>query len=136
MEPLLFSDTVPEYDVVSPYHSDEEGKFVSSDLRDGGRQRRDVADSSRPFYKLRAFGKDLHLILARNERLIAPALQFEEKLPNGRISRSPVPDNTFYLGHVDSDPDSLVAVSNDDGLVMSCIQFTLTVLYPICISYK
>ena len=27
------------------------------------------------------------------------------------------PENTFYLGHVTSDPDSVVALSNREGLV-------------------
>lgn len=109
--------TVPEYDVVSPFHSNDDGEFVSFNLRDGGRQRRSLNDLNRPNYKLRAFGKDLHLKLVRNDRLMAPGLQFEEKLASGQTLRSPAPENTFYLGHVASDPDSLVAVSNGEGLV-------------------
>ena len=80
------------------------------------RQRRST-ESSNVFYKMHAFGKDLHLNLALNDKLMSPGLQFEQTLPSGDVSMKPVPKNTFYLGHVSSDPDSLVAVSSDEGLV-------------------
>ena len=108
---------VPEYDVVLPFHSNDDGEFISFNLRGGGRQRRSLNDLHRPNYKLRAFGKDLHLKLVRNDRLMAPGLRLEKVFPDGRTSRSAELQNTFYLGHVASDPNSMVAVSNDEGLV-------------------
>ena len=84
------------------------------------RQRRST-ENSNVFYKMHAFGKDLHLNLALNDKLMSPGLQFEQTLPSGDVSMKPVPKNTFYLGHVSSDPDSLVAVSNDEGLVSNAI---------------
>lgn len=36
---------------------------------------------------------------------------------NGTMTSRPVPENTFYLGHVSSDPGSVVAVNELGGLV-------------------
>ena len=75
-------------------------------------------DSS--FYKLDAFGTKLHLKLKRNEHLMAPGLKVLKQKSDGTVTSHSAPENTFYLGHVDSDPRSTVAVSNNGGLV-SCL---------------
>ena len=38
----------------------------------------------------------------------------------------PVPENTYYLGHVASDPSSTVAVSNNGGLVRFFFYFAIS----------
>ena len=69
------------------------------------------------YYKLDTFGTKLHLRLRRNEHLLAPDLKLVRQNGDGTTTSHPAPPNTFYLGHVDTDPGSTVALSNDGGLV-------------------
>ena len=68
------------------------------------------------YYNIKAFGMSLHLNLSKNEELMAPGMTVE-KHENGTITQEDVPKNTFYRGHVASQPGSLVALSNENGLV-------------------
>ena len=114
---LLFHNIlVPEYDVIIPYHSKESGKFVSLSL-DQSRHRRSVGESEVTHYKLAAFGQELHVTLTRNGILMNHGLTVKTQNANGTMTSHPVPENTFYLGHVSSDPGSVVAVSELGGLV-------------------
>ena len=58
----------------------------------------------------------LHLNLTKNEELMSPWLTVERH-ENGTVTREDPPHNTFLSGHVNSEPGSLVAVSNENGLV-------------------
>ena len=58
----------------------------------------------------------LHLNLTKNEELMSPWLTVERH-ENGTVTREDAPHNTFFTGHVNSEPGSLVAVSNENGLV-------------------
>ena len=69
------------------------------------------------YYKLDTFGTKLHLRLRRNEHLLAPDLKLVRQNGDGTTTSHSAPPNTFYLGHVISDPRSTVALSNDGGLV-------------------
>ena len=112
--------SVPEYDVIIPYQSDERGL----PLYDQGQRR---ADEPREeiFYKVTAFGRELHLNLTLNKKLMSPNLVMETRRADGTVSHTPAPQNTYYLGHVVSDPHSMVAVSDEGGLVcMHHIQFS------------
>nr|XP_058945232.1 A disintegrin and metalloproteinase with thrombospondin motifs 18-like [Pocillopora verrucosa] len=106
---------VPEYDVIIPYHSKESGKFVSLSLGQS-RHRRSVGESEVTHYKLAAFGQELHVTLTRNGILMNHGLTVKTQNANGTMTSHPVPENTFYLGHVSSDPGSVVAVSELGGL--------------------
>ncbi|CAH3179111.1 unnamed protein product, partial [Porites lobata] len=109
---------VPEYDVASPYLSNNQGDFVSYSLHPSPvRSKRDAdhyAENS--YYKLDTFGKKLHLRFRRNEHLLAPDLKLVRQNGDGTTTSHPAPPNTFYLGHVVTDPGSTVALSNDGGL--------------------
>ena len=68
-------------------------------------------------YRLHAFGERLRLRMKRNKRLMAPNLVIETHHGGGLVTARPVPENKFYLGKVFSDPDSLVALKSNKGLV-------------------
>ncbi|XP_078379423.1 A disintegrin and metalloproteinase with thrombospondin motifs 6-like [Oculina patagonica] len=106
---------VPKYDVVNPYQSNEAGECVSFALHQS-RNRRSTDDSDITYYKLRAFGSDLHIKLKRNNELMNHLVTVETQNEDGTMTSHSVPKNTFYLGHVSSDPGSVVALSNLRGL--------------------
>jgi len=66
-----------------------------------------------------AFGNKMHLKLTRNTQMVKPGLELETRHENGDITRAPVKSNSLFHGKEISDPDSLVALSNDRGLVRS-----------------
>ena len=110
---------VPEYDVASPYLSNNQGDFVSYFLHHSSPRRERDADryAENSYYKLDIFGTKLHLRLRRNEHLLAPDLKLVRQNGDGRTTSHPAPPNTFYLGHVVADSSSTVALSNHGGLV-------------------
>lgn len=108
-------DKVPEYEVSNPYQSNDEGEFVSYSLHPA-RAKRSLGLDDFSSFKLNAFGSNLHLKLKRNEHLISPGLKVLRENSDGSMTSYPVPENTYYLGHVASDPSSTVAVSNNGGL--------------------
>ena len=81
------------------------------------RHRRSVSHPDVAHYKLHAFGSNLQLRLKRNLMLMAPNLVIERHHQDGAVTTHPAPKNKFYLGQVSSDPDSLVALRSDGGLV-------------------
>ena len=107
---------VPEYDIANLYQSDEQGSVLNSGMHQT-RNKRDTEPHEPSFYKLDAFGSKLHLKLKRNDHLMAPGLTILKQNSDGTTTAHPVPENTFYLGQVTSDPRSTVAVSNAGGLV-------------------
>lgn len=58
----------------------------------------------------------LHLNLTKNEELMSPWLTVERH-ENGTVTSEDPPQNSFFNGHVNSEPGSSVAVSNEHGLV-------------------
>lgn len=71
----------------------------------------------RKFYKVPAFGRELDLNLTLNRKFMSPNLVVETRHADGTVSYANVPKNTYYFGHVVSDPHSMVAVSDEGGLV-------------------
>ncbi|KAL9963366.1 hypothetical protein ACROYT_G026876 [Oculina patagonica] len=102
---------VPEYDVIIPHQLDERGLPLHDQ-----RQRRSDESRENIFYKVPAFGRELHLNLTLNRKLMSPNVVVETRHADGTVSRAPAPKNTYYLGHVVSDPHSLVSVSDERGL--------------------
>ena len=74
------------------------------------------------YYNVTVFGRELHLRLRPNTRLIAPAatMEWEE---SGYLHSQPI-GNTgcFYTGEVSNMDDTAVAISNCDGLVCEYTQ--------------
>lgn len=114
---VFLNPKVPEYDITHPYQSDEQGEFVSYSMHSQTRRKRDTRPQKSSFYKMNAFGTELHLKLKRNDHLMAPGMKVLRQHSDGTTTQHPAPENTYYLGHVASDPQSMVAVSNFGGLV-------------------
>ncbi|XP_078372204.1 A disintegrin and metalloproteinase with thrombospondin motifs 6-like isoform X1 [Oculina patagonica] len=108
------SADVPRYEVTEPYQTNENGEFVSHTLHE--RHTRDIHNSGAWYYKMDAFGNKMHLKLTRNTQLVKPGLALETRHENGDVTRTPVKSDSLFHGKDVSDPDSLVAVSNDKGL--------------------
>lgn len=81
------------------------------------RHTRDTQHSGEWHYKMDAFGKEMHLKLRRNTQLVKPGLELETRHANGEVTRMPVKSDSYFHGTVSSDSGSLVAISNDKGLV-------------------
>lgn len=113
-----FLHLVPEYEVISPFQVDEEGRFLSHNLGIHARQKRNTEGPHIWYYNVQAFGMSLHLNLTKNEVLMSPWLTVERH-DNGTVTSEDPPHNSFYNGHVSSKSGSSVALSNDPGLVSS-----------------
>jgi len=109
-------EEVPEYDITSPFQADESGNFLSYKLHEHARRKRDADEPNAWYYKMEAFGMLLHLNLTKSNNLFGPGLVVEKILKNGSKGYSEPPRTAFYNGHVTSDPNSVVAISNHNGL--------------------
>lgn len=69
------------------------------------------------FYKMKIFDKELPLKLSLNEKLMSADMRVEIQRSDGTTDYHPAPENNFYLGKVTSDPESMVAVSDAEGMV-------------------
>lgn len=64
-----------------------------------------------------ALGKDFNLHLNSNNKLLAPNFQVETLDKHGEIKDSHSVDNCFYNGRIDRRNDTLISLSNCNGLV-------------------
>ena len=65
----------------------------------------------------------MHLKLRKNTQLVKPGLVLETRHENDQVTWSPVESDSYFHGKEVSDPGSLVALSNNKGLVRLCIYF-------------
>lgn len=119
-----------------PVRTDAQGRLVSHVVsaamaQEGVRARRAVpvqtpdfpGDSEedpggRLFYNVTVFGRDLHLRLWPNARLVAPGATVEWQGESGATRVEPLLGTCFYVGDVAGLTEaSSVALSNCDGLV-------------------
>ena len=114
--------SVPEYEVISPFQADDAGKFISHELYKQSRTKRSTTQPDSWFYKMDAFGLSLHLNVTKAKHLLAPGSIVETTHENGSKSYTALPKNSFYSGHVVSHPGSVVAISNEGGLVSQGFQ--------------
>ncbi|KAM9437279.1 A disintegrin and metalloproteinase with thrombospondin motifs 2-like isoform 1-T1 [Salvelinus alpinus] len=134
-----------EYGVVRPVNTDAEGRFlsgaVSAPQLDSQHQqvyrrwRREAAAASDPshgdleegegtarhretlFYNVTVFGRELHLHLRLNSRLVAPGAKVEWHEEGNQTRYEPLLESDcFYVGEVTNVRDTSVALSNCDGL--------------------
>lgn len=110
-------NSVPEYHVTIPFQADESGEFLSYKLHEHARFKRGTEEPKVWYYKMEAFGMSLHLNLNKSPNLFGPGLVVEKIHKNGSKEYSETPHTAFYEGHVKSDPNSIVAISNHNGLV-------------------
>ena len=118
---IPFFLSVPEYEVISPFQADDAGEFITHALHKRSRTKRSIYQPDSWFYKMDAFGFSLHLNVTKAEHLLAPGSVVETTHKNGSKSYTALPKNTFYSGHVVSHPNSVVAVSNQGGLVSNIV---------------
>ncbi|XP_039669551.1 A disintegrin and metalloproteinase with thrombospondin motifs 2-like isoform X1 [Perca fluviatilis] len=129
-----------EYGLVRPISVDAEGRFlshaVSAGRMAGGQSRRrrkrevgvgsdewegpkgePVAFRERLYYNVTIFGREFHLRLHHNARLVAPGAKMEwhDDSDSARHSE-PLHDECLYVGDITDTPGATVAISNCDGL--------------------
>ncbi|XP_054453474.1 A disintegrin and metalloproteinase with thrombospondin motifs 2-like [Anoplopoma fimbria] len=129
-----------EYGLVRPISVDAEGRFlshaVSASRMAGGQSRRrrkrevgvgndewegpkeePVALQERLYYNVTIFGREFHLRLRHNARLVAPGAKMEWHDDSDSTRHSePLHDECLYVGDIKDAPGASVAISNCDGL--------------------
>ncbi|XP_068442265.1 A disintegrin and metalloproteinase with thrombospondin motifs 2-like isoform X2 [Clinocottus analis] len=129
-----------EYGLVRPISVDAEGRFlshaVSASRMAGGqsrrRRRREVgvgndewegpkgepmALRQKLYYNVTIFGREFHLRLRHNARLVAPGAKMEWHDDSDSTRHSePLHDECLYVGDIKDTPGASVAISNCDGL--------------------
>lgn len=160
---LFFSDLgriLGEYELVTPISTDAEGHHVSNvvSISHKRRLKRDTSHSRQPLYfNVTAFGREFHLKLKPNTRLIAPGavvewhnddpMNTENRSHVGNTShaannteeiwkKEPLWTNCAYVGEITDIPGASVALSNCDGLVRLAFQFFHYLLFLCAVSSK
>lgn len=120
-----------DYQVVVPRKVSEEGHLLSHDVthhyddtfrRQRRRRRRQVNDdaSDDVHYRLELAGREKHLHLKPNDRLLASAFVVERRRGRNVTEHRLQPakqKQCHYVGHVKGHPESTVALSACNGLV-------------------
>ncbi|KAG2455697.1 A disintegrin and metalloproteinase with thrombospondin motifs 2-like [Polypterus senegalus] len=118
-------DIIQEYGVVSPVRTDSEGRFVSHSVSAAPaerRSRRDTEgsrashDNERMFFNVTVFGKEFHLRLRLNSRLVAPGAKMEWQEDSNVTHSEPLVGDCLYVGDITDVQGASVALSNCDGL--------------------
>ncbi|XP_041121879.1 A disintegrin and metalloproteinase with thrombospondin motifs 2-like isoform X2 [Polyodon spathula] len=118
-------DTLGEFGLVTPISTDSEGRFLShavSAAHGRRRLRRDTEGSShelrsdRLFFNVTVFGKEFHLRLRLNSRLVAPGAKIEWQEDTNATRTELLRGDCFYVGDITDVQGASVAISNCDGL--------------------
>ncbi|XP_058841007.1 A disintegrin and metalloproteinase with thrombospondin motifs 14-like isoform X4 [Acipenser ruthenus] len=128
------SGKLTEYGLIVPFSTDSHGRYISHVLSATGRNeggsssgRRRVARSAQDpfkftssgqhlFFNVTVFGKELHLRLKANSKLVAPGAFVEWQEDFQEISKEPIHGDCAFNGDVTDMPGTTVAISNCDGL--------------------
>ncbi|ETE67026.1 A disintegrin and metalloproteinase with thrombospondin motifs 14, partial [Ophiophagus hannah] len=128
---LLLSGKLSEYDVIVPFSVDHQGRFLSHVVSDSPapaqhstrhRMVRSIptkeAISGNPlyFFNVTAWGKELHLRLKPNQRLVSPGALAEWQEDFQEVFREPLKQECVFTGGITGMPEARVAISNCDGL--------------------
>ncbi|XP_048854752.1 A disintegrin and metalloproteinase with thrombospondin motifs 3 isoform X2 [Brienomyrus brachyistius] len=132
-----------EYGLITPISTDSEGRYLSYLLSANHKQRikRDVsqgfpAKNYNLFFNITAFGRELHLRLHPNERLVAPGAKVEwrDEVANSEndtnteiqsqsgirieriLKRELLRTDCTFVGDITDVPGASVAINNCDGL--------------------
>ncbi|XP_014847654.1 PREDICTED: A disintegrin and metalloproteinase with thrombospondin motifs 2-like isoform X2 [Poecilia mexicana] len=134
-----------DYGLVMPISVDAEGRFLSHAVSAGRvaagqsrrRRKREVGEGNdewegprgaeengeyhagqeRLYYNVTVFGREFHLRLRHNARLVAPGAKMEWHDDSDSIRYSePLHDECLYVGDITDTPGGTVALSNCDGL--------------------
>ncbi|XP_062855706.1 A disintegrin and metalloproteinase with thrombospondin motifs 2-like [Trichomycterus rosablanca] len=116
-----------DYGLVRPVLSDGQGRFlshaVSADAARGQfrrRRRREAETADKPqgerlYYNVTVFGREFHLRLRPNTRLVAPGAKMEWQTSGGTTFK-PLNTDCMYVGDITDVQGASVAISNCDGL--------------------
>uniref|UniRef100_A0AAR2M343 Peptidase M12B domain-containing protein n=1 Tax=Pygocentrus nattereri TaxID=42514 RepID=A0AAR2M343_PYGNA len=125
------SGKLSEYGLIVPFSTDSRGHYVShvlstaaSSLGKSKRHARSVPEKERTrerdtqqvFFNVTVFGKELHLRLKANNRLVAPGAHLEWHEDFEEKAKVQIRGNCVFTGDVTDMPDASVAISNCDGL--------------------
>ncbi|MBN3302769.1 ATS3 metalloproteinase, partial [Amia calva] len=123
------SGKLSEYGLMVPFSTDARGRYISHVVSAAGSPpgRRRVARSapeSPPFtstgqhlfFNVTVFGKELHLRLKANKRLVAPGALVEWQEDFENVSKEGIHGDCVFTGDVTDMPQATVAISNCDGL--------------------
>uniref|UniRef100_A0A3Q2PG62 A disintegrin and metalloproteinase with thrombospondin motifs 2-like n=1 Tax=Fundulus heteroclitus TaxID=8078 RepID=A0A3Q2PG62_FUNHE len=134
-----------DYGLVRPISVDAEGRFLSHAVSAGRvaawqsrrRRKREVGEGNdewegprraeenqehqagqeRLYYNVTVFGREFHLRLRHNARLVAPGAKMEWHDDSDSIRYTePLHDECLYVGDITDTPGGTVALSNCDGL--------------------
>uniref|UniRef100_A0A5S6MMU9 Cilia and flagella associated protein 73 n=1 Tax=Xenopus tropicalis TaxID=8364 RepID=A0A5S6MMU9_XENTR len=112
-----------EYSLVTPVSTDSKGKYVSHSVtkRETHRYRRDASNlektsAERIYYNVTVFGREFHLKLRVNSKLVAPGATIEWEEDANVTVIEPLNTNCLYVGDITDLPNASVAISNCDGL--------------------
>ncbi|XP_061491244.1 A disintegrin and metalloproteinase with thrombospondin motifs 14 isoform X2 [Rhineura floridana] len=140
---LLLSGKLSEYGVIVPFSADCQGQFLSHMVSGSVAARRgeDIHPSASPphsgrrrvvrsmtflnqgmpgnhlyYFNVTVFGKELHLRLKPNRRLVSPGAMTEWQEDFQEVFREPLWHECAFTGGVSGMPGATVAISNCDGL--------------------
>ncbi|XP_062331565.1 A disintegrin and metalloproteinase with thrombospondin motifs 14 isoform X2 [Osmerus eperlanus] len=129
------SGKLSEYGLIVPFSTDSHGRYISHVVSAGtgskgaspaaGKRRvaRSAADTpsittagQHLFFNVTVFGKELHLRLKANRRLVAPGAFVEWQEDFEEKAKERIHGDCVFTGDVSDMPDASVAISNCDGL--------------------
>ncbi|XP_036393537.1 A disintegrin and metalloproteinase with thrombospondin motifs 14 isoform X2 [Megalops cyprinoides] len=129
------SGKLSEYGLIVPFSTDSHGRYIShvvsaaTGSKGGGSHpgRRRVARSASEtlsltsagqhlFFNVTVFGKELHLRLRANRRLVAPGASVEWQEDFEEKAHEQIHGDCVFTGDVSDMPEAKVAISNCDGL--------------------
>lgn len=142
-----------DYGLVKPVLTDAEGRFLSHAVSVGPaggqfrrRWRREAASADHAhhefkgdtleqlYYNVTVFGREFHLRLRRNTRLVAPGAKMEWQ-ESGGMHSEPLKSDCMYVGDITDIQGASVAISNCDGLVSGHIGLHLCVVSSMSIYF-
>ncbi|XP_006635993.2 A disintegrin and metalloproteinase with thrombospondin motifs 16 [Lepisosteus oculatus] len=109
-----------EYEVVSPYEVDHNGKYISHEVAHHHRRKRSAGSwvEETVHFRLHGFGQDFHLELQSSGGLLAPGFIIQTLGKNGTtvLETYQQGDLCFYQGSLRSNTNSSVALSTCNGM--------------------
>ncbi|XP_060884213.1 A disintegrin and metalloproteinase with thrombospondin motifs 14 isoform X2 [Labrus mixtus] len=138
------SGKLSEYGLIVPFSTDSRGRYISHVVSAGSGSKSDGAADGAPsnygsgrrrvargapempsvtpalaqhlFFNVTVFGKELHLRLRANRRLVAPGAFVEWQEDFVEKSKERIHGDCVFTGDVSDMPEASVAISNCDGL--------------------
>ncbi|XP_053321343.1 A disintegrin and metalloproteinase with thrombospondin motifs 2-like isoform X2 [Spea bombifrons] len=120
----LLLEKIEAYSLVTPISTDSKGNFLSHVVSksDKTRFQRDTdhvnqeQEDHNIYYNVTIFGREFHLRLRKNSKLVAPGATIEWEDDSNVTITEPLHRNCLYVGDITDLPNASVAISNCDGL--------------------